>query len=314
MTAHEEALAPRIAVFAPTTQLSVTVECTAGVEELHVHPAGQGYWVARMLRVLGEEPTLCTPLGGETGDVLRALLTDLSDDGFVDTSAANGSYVHDRRSGERVEVALIPSQPLDRHVVDDLVSTTLAHALAADVVVICGSNLDGNVEPSVFERVCRDVRPGGARVVADLGADELRSALAGGIDVLKLSDEEAVEGGWATSEETGDIVAAVHRLRDAGAVDVVVSRGERGALAALGDEWYEVTAPQLSIVEHRGAGDSMTAGLALGTRQGLDHVELLQLAAAAAALNVTRHGLASGDALAIERFRPLVDVTSFHGH
>jgi len=37
-------------------------------------------------------------------------------------------------------------------------------------------------------------------------------------------------------------------------------------------------------------------------------VELLQLAAAAAALNVTRHGLASGDATAIERFRPLVCV------
>jgi len=52
----------------------------------------------------------------------------------------------------------------------------------------------------------------------------------------------------------------------------------------------------------------MTAALAVGLAHGLDHVELLQLAAAAAALNVTRHGLASGDATAIERFRPLVSV------
>lgn len=303
----------RIAVFAPTTQLSVTVESTAGIEELHVHPAGQGYWVARMLLILGQMPTLCTALGGETGDVLRTLLAEVPTDGFVPSAAANGGYVHDRRSGERVEIARVRSRPLDRHVVDDLVSATLAAALAAEIVVVCGSNLDGNVEPAVFERVCRDVRPGGAKVVADLSGDELRAALTGGIDVLKLSDGEAVEGGWARSTTTADLVAGVERLREAGAVDVVVSRAEEGALAALGERWYEARAPQLSIVEHRGAGDSMTAGLAAGTAQHLGDVELLQLAASAAALNVTRHGLASGDAVAIERFRPLVEVVPLGG-
>jgi 1-phosphofructokinase len=304
----DEEPARRIAVFAPTTQLSVTIESTAGVEELHVHPAGQGYWVTRMLTILGEPATLCTPVGGETGTVLRTLLDEVHPAGLVDAGAANGGYVHDRRSGERVEVARVRSQPLDRHVVDNLVSTTLAAALAADIVVVCGSNLDGNVEPGVFERVCRDVRPGGAKVVADLAGDELVAALAGGIDLLKLSDEETVAGGWASGTDDDELRAAIGRLRDAGAVDVVISRAARGSIAALDDAWYAVTSPELSAVELRGAGDSMTAALAVGLSRRLDHVELLQLAAAAAALNVTRHGLASGDATAIERFRPLVCV------
>lgn len=52
----------------------------------------------------------------------------------------------------------------------------------------------------------------------------------------------------------------------------------------------------------------MTAALAHGRRVGLADVDLLQLAAAAAALNVTRHGLASGNLAAIKRLVPLVNV------
>jgi len=185
----------------------------AGVDELHVHPAGQGFWVARMLAVLGEQPVLCTPVGGETGTALRALLGDLSTDGLIDSPTPNGSYVHDRRSGEREEVALLRPPPLDRHVVDDLISITLANGMGSPVAVVCGSNLDMNLDAAVFGRVCRDLRAGGATVIADLSGDELSAALEGGVDLLKLSAEELVAGGWATGEDEGDVLAGVERLR-----------------------------------------------------------------------------------------------------
>jgi 1-phosphofructokinase len=298
----------RLAVFAPSTQLSVTIETAAGVDELHVHPAGQGFWVARMLGVLGERPVLCTPVGGETGTALRALLGDLSTDGLIECPTPNGSYVHDRRSGERVEIALLRPAPLDRHVVDDLVSITLATGMGTPVAVVCGSNLDMNVDVAVFERVCRDLRASGAAVVADLSGDELRSALEGGVDLLKISAEELIDGGWSTAENEREVLGGVERLRRAGAVDVVVSRAEDGALAVIGDRCYRVTPPEMSVVEARGAGDSMTAALAVGLLRGSSDIELLQLGAAAAALNVTRHGLASGHPDAIERLGALIDV------
>ena len=299
----------RIAVFAPSTQLSVTIETAAGVDELHVHPAGQGFWVARMLRVLGEDPVLCTPVGGETGTALRALLGELVTDGLIECPTPNGSYVHDRRSGEREEIALLRPTPLDRHVVDDLISITLAIGMGSPVAVVCGSNLDANIDPEVFERLCRDLRASGAAVVADLSGDELRSALKGGIDLLKVSADELLDGGWSNGESEADVLAAVQRLRRAGAADIVVSRAEDGALAVIGERCYQVTAPEMSVVEPRGAGDSMTAALAAGLARGLPDGELLQLGAAAAALNVTRHGLASGHPDAIERLGPLIDVS-----
>lgn len=306
---HPQQPDSRIAVFAPSTHLSVTFEASAGRDEMHVHPAGQGFWVARMLTVLGETPLLCTPIGGETGVALRALLGDLPADGLLSCSVPNGSYVHDRRSGEREVVAQFPSAPLDRHMEDDLVSLTMACGLGSEVVVVCGSNLDGNVDVSIFQRICANLQSSGTMVVADLAGSELRSALAGGVGLLKVSDAEMVDDGWASSVSIDDLSTGMESLRKAGASDVVVSCGERGALAAMGNDWLRVDAPSMSIVDHRGAGDSMTAALAYAVSRHQGVGDTLRLAAAAAALNVSRHGLASGHHEAISRLQPLVEVT-----
>jgi 1-phosphofructokinase len=62
-----------------------------------------------------------------------------------------------------------------------------------------------------------------------------------------------------------------------------------------------VRTPPVTIVDHRGAGDSMTAGIAVAVGRGQDVVEAVRLGAAAGALNVTRHGLGSGRREQIER-------------
>jgi 1-phosphofructokinase len=55
----------------------------------------------------------------------------------------------------------------------------------------------------------------------------------------------------------------------------------------------------MSVVEASGAGDSMTAALAFARIEGSSPSETLRHAVAAGAVNVTRHGLGSGDAEAI---------------
>lgn len=85
-------------------------------------------------------------------------------------------------------------------------------------------------------------------------------------------------------------------LIEAGARSVVLSRQHEPTLACFGTTWYLARTPALAPADHRGAGDSMTAGLAAAMRQGLGHEDTLRLASAAGAANVTRHGLGSADA------------------
>lgn len=69
-----------------------------------------------------------------------------------------------------------------------------------------------------------------------------------------------------------------------------------------------VTAPQVHPVDPRGAGDSVTAGVAAGLASDRSFADALRLGFAAATLNVARHGLASGAVSAIEATAASVDL------
>jgi 1-phosphofructokinase len=88
-------------------------------------------------------------------------------------------------------------------------------------------------------------------------------------------------------------------LRADGARAVLVSRADRPALALFDDLTVEVHVPRLEVAEPRGAGDSMTAGIAAVLAQGGELDDAIRIGAAACALNVTRHGLGTGRSEAI---------------
>jgi 1-phosphofructokinase len=294
-------------VFAPAPELTVTLERFGDREELHLHAGGQGFWLARMLGLLGVPTTLCGSFGGETGRVVRRLIEDAGgmDVVAVEVQAPNGAYVHDRRDGERREVGTQVAGPLSRHEIDDLHSSTLAAGLSCIVCVLGGPTLpDPPVPADLYERLALDLRANGAVVVADLSGDQRAAVLHAGLDVLKTSDEDLVTDGHlrpdASDGEVYDVMEALAGT-GGGATRVIVTRGADRPPVALSDgELLSVTAPRVHAVDTAGAGDSVTAGVAAGLAGGRSFVDSLRLGVAAAALNVARHGLASGDPAAIE--------------
>lgn len=296
-----------VAVFAPGAILTVTIELgPTAAPELHLHPGGQGMWVARMAASLGARVTVCTVLGGESGAVLEGLLAGAEVELLgARVGAANGAYVHDRRGGERETVVEIPSGPLSRHEVDDLYGKTLTAALESGTLVLTGSE-DRPIAPDVYRRLAKDARENGVTVVADLTREALAGALAGGVDLLKISDEALPREGLE-----GALQRAIDELHRRGAANVIVSRAAAGAWASIEGELFEAAGPHLEPADHHGAGDSMTAAAAVGIARGLSTEDWMRLATSAGAVNATRHGLGTGARREIEqlasrvRIRPL---------
>jgi 1-phosphofructokinase len=299
-----------VAVFAPALLLTVEIHAAAdGCDEIHLHPGGQGYWISKMVQALGGTPLPCVVAGGEAGHALASLIAaDGLDAWLVEMTHGNAVHIDDRRSAtvERLGETRIPS--LDRHEVDELYSAIVGASMRAGVCVLAGTQLAPMFDNDTFRRLVTDLRKNDVTVVADLSGEPLQAALTSGVDIVKVSHEELIAGGWADGDSVAAVVRGIEAVMRAGATTVVVSRQDRTTIAGHGDEFVEVRSPSLEVLDGRGGGDSMTAALAVGAAQGLAFVETLRLAAAAGALNVSRHGLGTGRRDAIEQIAQRVEV------
>lgn len=305
---------PRIMVFAPSPELTVTIEGQAGAPELHLHAGGQGIWQARMISALGVRVSLVAALGGETGQVVGTLL----DDGSLDlhthqVSARNGGYVHDRRDGGRIPVSESPGEPLTRHDLDGLYETALVQGIKAGMAVLSGPTAPETVPGTLYRRLAADLAGQGCVVFADLSGRQLDAVLESDLSCLRVAHDELIEDGRAEGDEPAQLVAAMRELRAGGAEVVVVSRGGEPALAWLPCGLHEVRAPSLQPVDTRGSGDSMMGALAAFRATGHSWAAALRAGAAAGALNVTRRGLATGGGDSVRTLAGRVELRPLEG-
>jgi 1-phosphofructokinase len=313
-SAHREVALPThrdaVTVFGSHPLLSITIERRGEEEDdVHLHPAGQGVWVARMVAELGARPILCGFCGGETGKLLRPLLEELDAElRLVDTSAACGCYVMDRRSGEREMVASAWSDPPSRHEVDDLFSVTVAAALESEVLVVCGAVPSDAVPLEVYGSLVADARTGGTRTVVDLSPPRLNSALEGGPDFVKLSSWQLGEFLDGPAVEPEQIRGGARRVLDAGAGCVIVTRGGDPALVMTNDRAWELLPPRFGRGAPEGSGDSMVGALGATLARGLDMEEALRWSCAAGAANFLRHGLGTGSRDVVSDLYPRVEL------
>jgi fructokinase len=153
-----------------------------------------------------------------------------------------------------------------------------------------------------------NVRP---RVVGDLKAyrDRFEGLLASA-DIVKASDED-IELLYATH----DLASAARAWLALGPKLVIITRGEKGPLAAFGDRIVERPAPGIDVVDTVGAGDTFHAGLlswldannllAPEGIAGLTEGQVtgaLDFAAAAAAIVCTRRGANPPSWAEVEQF------------
>jgi 1-phosphofructokinase len=292
---------PRVTIFAPDPLLSVAVEARGREDELHLHAGGQGVWVARMAAEMGATPVLCSFLGGETGELLLPLLTRIRGElRITPTAGSSGSYVVDRRHGERNLLASSLRPALHRHEIDDLVSATVAAALGSSLLVLCNPYPAEGLPDEVYSRISTDAKRAGIPVLVDLSSPRLDRTLASCPNLVKLNDWELAE--YVNGPVDGPLLLeAACALLDAGALTVAVTRADAPILVVSEHfEPLEIVPPPFTSGYREGCGDAMMGAVAAAWARGVSPRQSLMLGAAAGSVNFLRRGLGSGRRATIE--------------
>ena len=159
-----------------------------------------------------------------------------------------------------------------------------------DTLILAGS-IPKSLPADIYERILERIDGRNIRTVVDATGDLLLNVLKYHPFLIKPNDIELGEMFGTEFENDDDIIMYARKLQEMGAVNVLVSMAERGALLIDEDgKVHKCEAYKGTVKNSVGAGDSMLAGFVAGLDKGYD--EALKLGTACGGATAFSDGLA----------------------
>lgn len=261
-------------------------------EELYY--GGKGINVSAVLSRLGVPTTALGFAAGFTGNKLKEML---------DADSISNDFTMLEEGYTRINVKIKYGRELDINAegpeISEKNTETLLNKLDSlkegDYLVLAGS-VSAKLPDDLYGKMLSRLEGRGVRFVVDTTGKQLLNVLKYKPFLIKPNHHELGEifSKELTSEE--DIVKYAFKLKEMGAVNVLVSRGGDGAV--LIDEFSEVhpaKAVKGKLVNSVGCGDSMVAGFIAGYIFKEDYGEALKLSVACSAATAFSKELAKAD-------------------
>lgn len=161
-----------------------------------------------------------------------------------------------------------------------------------DVLVLSGNPPAGVLE-TVYADLMGSILAAGIRTVVDASGSFLKYVLPMKPFLVKpnRAELEELEGKRLESQE--EVVKAAGKLREAGAVNVLVSLGAEGAVLISGEGIFACGIPEGTVVDSTGAGDSMVAAFLVKAQEGCGAADCLRYAVACGSASAYSYDLAT---------------------
>ncbi len=257
---------------------------------------GKAANVARAARLEGIGVRVLTPLGGDAGRRYRAMMREeglpLEPVAIRDAIRVNETIL--QRTSSRQTRLNFPGPRLSRSEWADARARIDALLDRAEAAVFCGS-LPRGVPAGAYGTMIRRARKAGCLTLLDADGEVFRKGLAAGPDWVKPNGYELIRALAALDGSTREgaarsipaVVKAARRLRDFGAVGVLVSLGARGAvLLAPAGEALHAKGPRVRPVNTVGAGDVLAGMFLAALLRKVPLEEALRRAVAAGTASV----------------------------
>lgn len=257
-------------------------------------PGGKGINVSMVLTNLGVENTALGFVAGFTGKNIEDIIME---------RGCKTDFVTLKDGVSRINVKLM-SEPeteingngpsISEAEVAELFSK-LDKMKVDDTLVLAGS-VPSSLPDDIYSRILEHLKDKGVRIVVDATGDLLVNCLKYKPFLIKPNNFELEQIFNTKLDSREDIVRCALKLKEMGAVNVLVSMGKDGAI--LVDEKgavHDMMAPDGKVVNTVGAGDSMVAGFLAGYYEKNDYEYALKLSVATGSASAFSEDLATTD-------------------
>ena len=170
----------------------------------------------------------------------------------------------------------------------ELVSLVGQLSKSASVVVMSGS-LPGGVADDYYLELSSAI-PKGVKRILDTSGNRMIAGLRNGAYLIKPNLDELQEMTGEHYDSFEEMAKGCEKLVEAGAENVLLSLGRKGAILTDGDKAYFCKSASVAVNSTVGAGDGMVAAAAVMIEQNAPYEEVLRCAVAAGTASVTTPG------------------------
>lgn len=175
-----------------------------------------------------------------------------------------------------------------------------------DVLVLAGS-IPGSLPDDIYRKIMERLAARGVMTAVDATGELLVNVLGHRPFLVKPNHHELGEIFGIELKDREEVIPYAQRLRELGAVNVLVSMAGQGAVLAAGDgKIYASPAPGGKLVSSVGAGDSMVAGFLAGWIERHDYRHAFHMGMAAGSASAFSEWLATGEEI-MAVYRQLAD-------
>lgn len=254
-----------------------------------VLPGGKGINVSIVLKNLGIDNTALGFMAGFTGETIEAMLKKYG---------CSTQLIPVNKGMSRINVKIKASMETEINGIGPDISEEnikelyekLDHLKEGDILVLAGS-IPNTISDSIYMDIMDYLKGRQIKIVVDATKDLLVNVLKYKPFLVKPNNHELGEIFNVTLENKKDVAKYAMKLKESGAVNVLVSMAGEGAL--LIDEFGKIhkgPAPKGKLINSVGAGDSMVAGFIAGYLKEGSYEEAFKM------------GVATGSASAFSKY------------
>lgn len=243
-------------------------------ENEKIYIGGKGINVSRVLNTLGMKSIPLGFIAGFTGKELKSKLIDSGiEPEFIEVREGN-TRINIKIKG-KMETAINANGPNINDYSIALLLKQIDDLDSNDIVVLAGY-VPSTIDSSIYALICKKLYDKNIPFVVDTSGKHLIDSLKYNPFLIKPNKEELEECLGIKVLSIDDLRKGIKRLQELGALNVLVSLGEDGAML-IDDEGNEcgLSAPDINVVNTVGAGDSMLAGFMYGFLKNRDYKEAL---------------------------------------